>query len=61
LAVALAGCLLFLAEERISGSRYITGAYLIAIIGPFEVVFIFSNLAANYDQVCLDSGSQEME
>jgi hypothetical protein len=44
LAVALAGRLLFFGWPNFSGSRYITGTYLVAIGGPFEAVFLFSDL-----------------
>jgi hypothetical protein len=45
LAVALAGCLLFIGlAGLLSSSRYITGAYLIAIGGPFTKSLYFNYL-----------------
>jgi hypothetical protein len=45
LAVALAGRLLFFGWPNFSGSRYITGVYLVAIDGPFEIACSFNDLA----------------
>ena len=61
LAVALAGRLLFFGCPILRGSRYITGTYQVAIVGPFETSFVFNYLLEIFDSNCLDSGSRRGE